>query len=429
MAAPAPAQFARAPSSSSASLLRKSFTSFFSSLPALLLASLLLFTLRSALVAGTLRLSLLPDTDPLLRSLLARFSPHSSSSSSTSPSSSPTPRFLHLTPTVPLPDDFFPSSPSLPRFPSNSSFPSPITLSLSPESSTGARISFRPRPPVEPPSRIFFSLPDSEVPSHENPDRATKGFSLGRYGIELVYLLSLLSSAHTVAILGFIVCYAAVLGVVFYSVAWSLLSRPIIPLTDALLSGVRLGVRRLAGFVFLKWAIRDALVQLLCIWFFANMEDQNKLFKLFIKVKLMPFSVTMLSGNEDPELPGFLFAWELLDILVSMLLFFVPWVVAVDWNVGRRGQEVLKEGVFLATLVPGPVVWIRCLEMVVGGRLGLLLLSAFGGRRFAMWAQAMAEVYFMVLWLILYVEARRKDCELGGRRFGREELEKCIERL
>lgn len=207
-----------------------------------------------------------------------------------------------------------------------------------------------------------------------------------------------------------------------------MVSRPIPSLTHALWYGARLGVRRLIGFVFLKWAIRDALVQLLCIWFFANVEDQNKLFKLFIKVKLMPFSLTVLSGNEDAELPGFLFVWGLLDFAVSMFLVLVPWIVVVD-DIRRTGQEVVKEGVFLVTLVTRQSMWIKCLQMALSGRLGRLLFSAFAGRRYAMWAQAMLEVYFMVVWLVIYLEARRKDCELGGRRFGREELERCVDRL
>ncbi|KAL0907376.1 hypothetical protein M5K25_021782 [Dendrobium thyrsiflorum] len=424
-----PAAGGRSSSSSSIAVLRQSMSSFFSSLPVLLLVSLLLFSLRSALLAGTLRLSSLPDTDPLLRSLLSRLSPPSSSSSSPTSSSSKTPRLFHLSPAVPLADDFFSSSPSLSRRSSpNSSFSSPIYIFLSLNSSAVARVGIRPKYTPDPPSRILFSLSDSENASQEEADRAAKGFSLGKDGLQLVHLLSLLSSAHAVAILGFILCYATAFGVVFYCVACNMLSRPVPSLTQALRYGARLGVRRLVGFVFLKWAIRDALVQLLCIWFFANVEDQNKLFKLFIKVKLMPFSLTVLSGNEDTELPGFLFVWGLLDLVVSMFLVLVPWIVVVD-DIRRTGQEVVKEGVFLVTLVTRQSMWMKCLEIALSGRLGRLLLSAFAGRRFAMWAQAMLEVYFMVVWLVVYLEARRKDCELGGRRFGREELERCIDRL
>lgn len=202
-----------------------------------------------------------------------------------------------------------------------------------------------------------------------------------------------------------------------------------ISLTHVLRSGARIGVRRLVGFVFLKWAIRDAIVQLLCIWFFANVDDQSKLFKLFIKAKLIPFSLTVISGNDDPQLHGFLFMWGLVDSVVSIFLVLVPWVVVVDGNVGMRGQEVLKEGVFLVALLPGQSMWIKCLETAVGGRLGWLVLAVFGGRRFAMWAQAVLEVYFMVVWLALYLEARKKDYEIGGRRFGREELVRCFDRL
>ncbi|KAK8955934.1 hypothetical protein KSP40_PGU015569 [Platanthera guangdongensis] len=404
------------PPTSTKSILRKSLSIFLSSLPVLLLVSLLLLCLRSALLAGTLRLSSLPDTDPLLRSLLSSLS----ATSSSTPSSSP--RFLRQSSAIPISDDFFSSPPSLARrsLP-NSSFPSPIPLFLSHNSIPVDRARVL---PADPTSRILFSLPDTE-----NGNRAAKGFSFANNGFELVYILSILSSAHAIALLGFILCYAIALGVVFHCVARSLLSRPMISLTHDLRSGARIGVRHLAGFVFLKWAIRDAMVQFICIWFFANVDDQSKLFKLFIKVKLIPFSLTVMSANDDPQLHGLLFIWGLMDFVMSIFLALVPWVVVVDGNVRRRGQEVFREGVFLVTLQPGQSIRIMCLGMAVGGRLGWLLLSALGGRWFAMWALAVVEVYFMVVWLVLYLEARSKDSEFGGRRFGREDLGRCFDRL
>ncbi|KAG0475031.1 hypothetical protein HPP92_014717 [Vanilla planifolia] len=416
----------RPPTPFSTAIICKSLSSFVSSLPVLLLVSFLILLVRSALLAGTLRLSSLPDTDPLLRSLLSRLSPPASSSSS---SSSSTPRFLHLSPAIPLADDFFPSSPLLRRqsFP-NSSFSEPIPIFLSPDYRALARAP-RLRPRADPHSRILFYLPSSEVSSHDGEDQGTRSFSFGKDGLEVAYLLSLLSSAHAIAILFFMFCYSAALGVVWYAVAWFVLSRPTISLTQAIPFGVKLGIRRLVGFVFLKWAIRDTLVQLLCVCFFANIEDQRNLFKLFIKVKLMPFSLTVLSGNEVPALPGFLLIWGVVDFFLAMAFVLVPGIMAMDDNIRRRGQEVVKEGVFLVTLVPWQSFWIKCLEMVLCGRLGRLVLSTFSGRRFAMWVQAILEVYFMALWFILYLEARRKDSELGGRRFGREELERCIDKI
>lgn len=171
------------------------------------------------------------------------------------------------------------------------------------------------------------------------------------------------------------------------------------------------------------------MVQFICIWFFAKVDDQNKLFKLFIKVKLIPFSLTAISANDDPQLHGFIFIWGLIDFVMSIFLVLVPWVVVVDGNVRRRGQELFREGVFLVTLLPGQSIGIMCLSMAVGGRLGWLLLSALGGRWFAMWAMAVVEVYFMVVWLVLYVEARWKDSEFGGRRFSREDLGRCLDML
>ncbi|KAK8959147.1 Mitochondrial import inner membrane translocase subunit Tim9 [Platanthera guangdongensis] len=62
---------------------------------------------------------------------------------------------------------------------------------------------------------------------------------------------------------------------------------------------------------------------------------------------------TLMSANNDLQLHGFLFIWGLMDFVMSIFLALVPWIVVVDGNVRRRVQEVLKEGVFLATLLPG----------------------------------------------------------------------------
>lgn len=187
-------------------------------------------------------------------------------------------------------------------------------------------------------------------------------------------------------------------------------------------------MRRIVGFLIFRWAVRDAVVQILWIFFFDHVEDPVGLFRLFVKVKVMPFSFSVLEGDEGGEMFGFLVVWGALDFAVSVFLVFVPWVHVVD-DVERAGKEVVREGFFLVLLVNARCVLMKCAEVVLSGGLGRMFFAAVCGRRFAMWVQAVLEVYFMVVSLVLYLEARRRDFELGGRRFEREELERCIDRL
>ncbi|THU43885.1 hypothetical protein C4D60_Mb02t01550 [Musa balbisiana] len=89
--------------------------------------------------------------------------------------------------------------------------------------------------------------------------------------------------------MGFILAYTSAFGVVFFSTVDFHLRKPV-SVTETIYSGARLGMRRLTQFVF--WRPRGTIVRFSCIWFFADVRDQNVLFMLFVKVKLMPFSLS-----------------------------------------------------------------------------------------------------------------------------------------
>ncbi|XP_038971660.1 uncharacterized protein LOC103708438 [Phoenix dactylifera] len=411
-------------------MLRRSGSLLLASLPALLLAALLLLSFRSALLARH------PPprppsltADPAVHSLLSRLSPAAAAATAAAG-----PRFV-----LPPP----PPQPLPPTHPTRRIAPVPVRLFLvdgalgSPRSPKSVKI----RVPEIPSSPFLFSFPDVEGGADDatgDQDQAVdlrifgQGLELDRQDATVIlYLLTLLSSTHALAILGFILFYTSVLGVVFVAVTTSLLQKRV-PISGTIYYGARLGIRRLTGFVFLRWAARDALVQFLCIWFFADVGDQNELFKLFVKVKLMPFSLSPLnpwSGPRDEALSGFFFIWALLDTVVSVVFAVVPWVVIMDHNLRRRGRDVLREGCYLISMMPAQTILIKCLETMVCGNLGTRIAMMFGGRLFAGIFHSVAEVYFMVVWLIFYVAARCKDGELEGRRFGRQDLEECIDDL
>ncbi|XP_038982891.1 uncharacterized protein LOC103703945 [Phoenix dactylifera] len=418
-------------------VLRRSWSLLLAALPALLLAALLLLSFRSALLAGTLRLASVSDRDPAVRSLLSRLPPRRRP-------------FLQLTRVGTLDEDFFSDSAAgdrrasrRPASSSNVSFPAPVRLFLVDGSLGFPRFpkSVKIRVPDFPSSPFLFSFPDGEGGADDaagDRDQAVdlrifgRGLDLDRQdATAILYLLTLLSSTHTLAILGFILSYTCALGVVFVAVTASLLQKPV-SITGTIYSGARVGIWRLTGFVFLRWAARDALVQFLCIWFFADVRDQNELFKLFVKVKLMPFYLSPLnpwSGPRDEALSGFFFVWALLDTVVSVVFALVPWVVIIDHNLRRRGRDAVREGCYLISMMPAQALLLKCLETLACGNLGRTFAMMVGGRLFAEVFHSVAEVYFIVVWLIFYFAARCREGELEGRRFGRQDLEECINGL
>uniref|UniRef100_A0A5B7AEX4 Transmembrane protein n=1 Tax=Davidia involucrata TaxID=16924 RepID=A0A5B7AEX4_DAVIN len=252
-----------------------------------------------------------------------------------------------------------------------------------------------------------------------------KGLELGRRDASaLFFLVCLLSAAYGYVILGFLVTYSWVLGTVFVAVVYDLLGT-YRSLTGTVWDGSRMGLQRLSGFILMKWAVRDALTQLLGLWFFGEIEDQYSFFKIFVRLKLMPFSITspLILGFER-ELFGFLFAWFFLDTFVGFIFSVDSWVAIVDSR--RSGREIVKEGCYWLSTMLNQAINIKCLESMLCGSFTRWMLSRVFGKLFASAFQSVMEVYFMVAWLIFYFAARSKDAISLGKTFGRRDLEGFI---
>lgn len=255
-----------------------------------------------------------------------------------------------------------------------------------------------------------------------------RGLELGRRdAATLLFLVSFLSAAYGWVILGFLVTYSLVLGIVFIAVVNDLLGR-FNSFFGTIWEGSRLGLKRLSGFILMRWAVRDALTQLLGLWYFGEIEDQYSFFKLFVRLKLMPFSIMSpwIRGYEK-EISGFLFAWFLADTFVAFIFAVDAWVAIVDSR--RTGREILKEGCYLISTMLNQAIQIKCLEAIFCGSFVRWVLARVCGRFLALVFQSALEVYFMVAWLIFYFAVRSKDARSQGRRFGRRELEGLIDGL
>lgn len=450
-------------------LLRRTTASFFSLLPTFFLLSLLLFFFHSFVENGTVFLTSFIDRDPTLRSLLSKLdiagkNLHASSESQSlgaghayAAARHRRRPFLHLTRVGTLDDDFFSGDDDNDRSIFGNYRKAQVNGSFLALSDFNSRMGFSDfvvdngvKYPEVVKTGVSFKLDDrinedAGIDSEKNMtvgvfggQRANDeedgvvdlrffvaGLELGRRDAAALFLLvSVLSTAYGWVILGFVITYSWVLGIVFVSIVNDLLKRQV-SLVGSVWSGSKLGLKRLSGFILMRWAVRDALTQILGLWFFGEIEDQFSFFKLFLRLKLMPFSITLpWIGGYQKEISGFLIAWFMMDTLVSFVFSVDSWVTIV--NARRSGREIVKEGCNLLATMFYPAVHLKCLEVILSGQFVRWGLAHICGKSFALLFQSLIEVYFMAAWLIFYFVARNRDASSNGRTFDRRELEGLI---
>nr|XP_043610363.1 uncharacterized protein LOC122582077 [Erigeron canadensis] len=409
------------------------------------LLSFLIFSLRLNVETATHSLTSFIDHDPSIKSLLNRLHLPPSSSNHHSPRVKKP--FLQLTRVGTLDDDdffsgdenpdhrFFDTARNIKKNQTLLFFDCFDHLGFVNYSDNGVRV-----PELVPSNgKVEFKLSesvgidekiDADDIYSENVNEGVEDF-LKRFELEhhemsaLLFLLGVLSASYGFAILGFVVTYAWVLGIVFVVVVNDLL-KGYKSFVRTLWDGSNLGLKRLSGFIVMRWAIRDALTQLLGVWFFGEIEDQYLFFKIFVRLKLMPFSIVSpwVNGVEK-EIYGFLLSWILLDTLVSFVFAVDAWIAMADTR--KSVREVVKEGCHLLSLMLHPAINLKLLEGIVCGSFARWVLAGLFGKLFASAFQSFMEVYFMVTWLLYYFSVKSKDANASGVPFGQRELERLLE--
>lgn len=443
---------------SASQILKQTTTIFKTHLHTLIFLSFLILTFRSNVENGSNFLTTFIDRDPSLKSLLSRIDISGRSNSNANSNNQPLLQdrrrrpFLQLTRVGTLDDDFFSgddqsdkslfgsvskSHPNgtfviLDHFDPKLGFSNPIVDNGILVNEI-VRSGFTIKAPREEESLGDDGVVENETivdgngSGNENSFvNLFKGLELGRRdATALMFVAGILSASYGYVILGFLVTYSWVLGTVFVLVLNDLLGR-YKSLTSTLWDGSNLGLKRLTGFILMRWAVRDALTQLLGICFFGEIDDHYLFFKIFVRLKLMPFSVmaSWVRGYEK-ESAGFLVSWFLFDTLLAFIFAVDAWVAIVDSR--KSGREVVKEGCHLLATMLNPAINIKCLEGIVCGSLTRWILSSFFGRLFASAFQSVMEVYFMVAWLVYYFAVRSKTASSLGRTFGHRELEGILE--
>ncbi|TYG73882.1 hypothetical protein ES288_D04G137300v1 [Gossypium darwinii] len=432
---------------STSQILKKTAVHFTAHPFTFIFLSFILLSFRSLVESGSFLLNSFIDRDPSFKSLLSRLDlhpshPHARFQSTRRHTRRP---FLHLTRVGALDNDLFSSDDDLRHrspFASFSNRPlngTPLILS-----NFDAKLGFShfvADNGILLPEIVRYGVKFKTISfDYENNERdqqeekivdlqfVYKGFELGRRDAAvLFFIVSFLSAAYGWVILGFTAIYSLIFGVLFVTIVNDLIGR-FVSFFGVFWDGSKMGLKRLTGFVLIKWAVRDAVTQLLGLWYFGEIEDHYSFFKLFVRLKLMPFSVMSpwIRGYEK-EISGFLFTWFLVDTLVSFAFSLAAWVAVVDSR--RTGREIIKEGCYLMSTLLNQGIQIQCFEAILGGSLARLILTRIGGEFFATVIQAALELYFMVAWLIFYFVVKSREANTEGRRYGRRELEALIDGL
>ncbi|XP_057534915.1 uncharacterized protein LOC130813172 [Amaranthus tricolor] len=435
---------------STSGILKSTAVIFFSLFPSFFFLSLLLFSFRTLLENGTVYVTSFIDRDPSVKSLLSRVdiaannqNINNPSSDSLSPSSVRHRRhrpFLHLTRVGTLDDDFFSGDDDDDHrslfFNSRNSYSNYTFVTLQDFNPVFrvSKIELEENLNKKNGYNSTSNLRQDDIQEEERENIVdlrffVAGLELGRRdAAALLVIVSVLSAAYGWIILGFVITYSWAFGIVFISVVNDLLGR-YISFIDSVLNGSKLGVKKLSGFILMRWAVRDALTQILGLWFFGEIHDQYSFFKLFLRLKLMPFSVSSpWVPGYDREVSGFLFAWYLMDTIVSFVFAVDSWVTIANTRRGG-GRDIIKEGCYLLATMIHQSIQLKCLELILCGAFMRWVIAGLFGRSFAVLLQALVEVYFMVAWLIYYFSARSKDANFNGRTFGNSDIEGLIEGL
>nr|XP_043623522.1 uncharacterized protein LOC122595248 [Erigeron canadensis] len=293
---------------------------------------------------------------------------------------------------------------------------------------SSAKMSFKTIKIVEKLENISGSVRNDDGLSQNETDF---DFLLKRFDLDhqdastLVYLVGGLAAAYGFMILGFVATHSWVHGVVFVLVVNGYL-KSYKSFVKTFWNGANLGMKRLCGFIVMRWVVRDALTQLLGVWYFGEIEDQYSLFKIFVRLKFIPYSnVTPWIKGFDKEIYGFMLSWFLMDMLLSFVFAVDACVVMVDSR--KSGKEVIKEGWHLLTVMIHPAINLKCLEGIVCGSFARHVLTYIFGKVFTSIVQSFMEVYFIVAWMFYYFSVKSMDARSSGVPFGQKELETMLE--
>ncbi|KAF5475842.1 hypothetical protein F2P56_007606 [Juglans regia] len=384
--------------SNTAQLFCLTASCFTARLPTFLFLSLLLFSFRTTVEYGTSQLISFVDQDPSLKALVSRRLQLAGTDSERHPifprlAPRRRPSYLvHPDALVMAFNDYF--------FPGDDQRMAPLNHSLL---ILNQELVF--------PKYVIVNISAmKELELRESEDKRMVFFARS---VMWVYIL---------VVLWFVAIYSLGLGIVFITVVNEILGT-FNSFLVTMWEGSRVGLERLFGLILMRWLVRHILTYLLGWWYFGKIEDQDTYLKLYVMLKLMPFSIMSpwISGLEK-EILGFSITCFLTDTFLALIFAGDVWIAIMEpW---RTQTEIMQEGYYLTLTTLSQGIHIISLEAIFCGPFVRVVLAQVFGRFFAMVFQSVLEVYFMVALLMLYFYAwYRNSSNFHGETFGWRELE------
>lgn len=92
--------------------------------------------------------------------------------------------------------------------------------------------------------------------------------------------------------------------------------------------------------------------------------------------------------------------------MVSLVFAVIPWVEIMDHDLRRRGQDLVKEGLYMISVMPTQAISIKFLETLVCGYLGGWMATMVGWKLFVAIFLSLVQVYIIAVWLVFYFAVR-----------------------
>ncbi|KAJ6888295.1 hypothetical protein NC652_029363 [Populus alba x Populus x berolinensis] len=204
---------------------------------------------------------------------------------------------------------------------------------------------------------------DDDDDESKGGDDEENGFSQQYMNLRF-FITLFVPGYYLLTIVGFTVLYSCISGIVFVVVANDLLGRHDSCISEVVWVGAKVGVKKLTWFFCLRWAVRNAESHGIGLLFVPRIYDQYFLFKLFIWLKLIPFSIVFPWFFElERYMPMYFLLWWALDEVVVLVMALDCWIT-IDSS-RRTGFEIMKEGYDLISRMWHQAVLIKCYEHVI----------------------------------------------------------------
>ncbi|KAJ7571182.1 hypothetical protein O6H91_01G153500 [Diphasiastrum complanatum] len=249
-------------------------------------------------------------------------------------------------------------------------------------------------------------------------------------GLTILLMLLILTGVLAV-ILGVIAFqHAAVLGAISYSVVSTYMGKKI-DVTKALKAVFKSGIKRLIWLAILYGTIRGLQCLIFLKTIFRGVLEMDQMESLILRLSLMPFSVlapfrdkAAVNWEMASRIGTFLVLDYIFDGIANAVYIVACWVTIMEPE--NRGRSAIRRSWKLVKSMELQVITIKLLEAVLCGRSCRWVLQRFLGSFLSALLISAVQIYFTVVWLILYLSACYKQD--GSSSFSHAVLEDFLDR-